>query len=288
MSAGRFSRVRLLLVGVPVMVPSEESKRPFSPICSSSVRRLWLYFWTMASALPAIQTLSWWSTKQPCSPSGSTGGVAECTTLPARSYTTKAGEGAALRCSVSIRLRRLTVYSRSLESKAVPATSPVTQYRPVAGSRGSGLGQNGSTRNRSGATTVVRASASSTLNAPGSTLGATPAIATVLSTSRRESIGPLDMGVSSFLLVRRCRTAVRRSRTGGPRAPPTGDPQRVSRGTVRATSMPATSAAGEAPFADTASLGRLLNSTTVQGLCPEARGGAGSRRAGPRGPLASP
>jgi hypothetical protein len=57
-SAGRFSRVRLLLVGVPVIVPSEESKRPFSPICSSSVRRSWLYFWTMASALPAIHTLS--------------------------------------------------------------------------------------------------------------------------------------------------------------------------------------------------------------------------------------
>jgi hypothetical protein len=51
-----------------------------------------------------------------------------------------------------------------------------------------------------------------------------------------------------LLPVRSCRTAVRRSRTGGPRAPPTGDPQWVSRRTVRAASMTTTSAAEKLPL----------------------------------------
>ena len=35
------------------------SHTPCVPICSSSVLPLCVYFWTMPSPLPAIQTLSW-------------------------------------------------------------------------------------------------------------------------------------------------------------------------------------------------------------------------------------
>src|SRR5262245_13303973 len=143
----------MLACGLPAELPQVLagglSHTPLVPIWSRRLLPSCDHFWTMPSPLPAIQMLSWWSTKHPWMLLGSTARSPQAfTTLPSRSYSRTGGDATAVTVSGAIRLPRLTVMTWSWESTHVPPGSPVTQGFPLTGSDGSGFGQNGSTMNR--------------------------------------------------------------------------------------------------------------------------------------------